>query len=315
MFRSAILSVGLMLASMAASADVRILFGFPPGTVGDTMGRLIAGHMTQTLGETVNVENKPGASGRIAAETVKSAAPDGKTLLLGPISTMALYPHVYAGQMTYNPLKDFVPLAHLADTMSALTVNARVPAKTLAEYVALVKKNPSYGFYGSAGAGSVTHFLGVMLANSAGVDLVHVPYKGIAPAVQALVGGETPAAVIALADVDPFAKSGQVRILATSGLKREASHPDVPTFIEGGVNISAVAWYGLFAPAGTPPALAARLSNAAIAALKDPAIRKRLVEIGAPPTAYGPEELDRIMREDYSKWGPIIKASGFKPGV
>jgi tripartite-type tricarboxylate transporter receptor subunit TctC len=217
--------------------------------------------------------------------------------------------------MTYDPMKDFQPLVHMADTMSALAVNAKVPAKTLQEYVALVKKDPKYGFYGSAAAGAVTHFLGVMLGSSAGIDLVHVPYRGIAPAVQALVAGETPAAVIALADVAPFAKTGQIRILATSGLKREASHPDVPTFIEGGVNISAVAWYAMFAPTGTPPAVIDRLSKAAIAALKDPAINKRLVEIGAPPTAYGPEELARIMREDFEKWGPVIKASGFKPGV
>jgi len=260
------------------------------------------------------VENKAGAGGRIGNEVVKAAVPDGNTLLMTPVATMSIFPHSYAGQLRYDPFKDFMPVAHLSNFQLGLAVNAQVPAKTLAEYVALVKADPAkYGFYASAAAGSLPHFFGVMFGKSAGISLTHVPYKGTAPAMQALASGEVVALSTVVADIKSVMDAGKARLLAVAGEKRDATLPDVPTFRELGHDLVAQPWYALFAPAGTAPAAIERLSKAAIAAVQDPAIHKRLVEMNLEPTGYGPERLGQVMRDDYERWGPVIRASGFKP--
>jgi tripartite-type tricarboxylate transporter receptor subunit TctC len=227
---------------------------------------------------------------------------------------MSIYPHSFAGQLRYDPFKDFEPVAHLSDFQLSLGVSMKVPANTLAEYVALVKKDPkAYGFYASAAAGSIPHFLGVMFGRAAGIELTHVPYKGTAGVLQALAGGEIAAATTLSADIGTLVKGGKARLLAVSGAKRDPAFPDVPTFRESGYDMVGTGWYGLFAPAGTPAAAIDRLSKAAIAAVKDPAVSKRMADIGLEPTGHGAAELGRVMKADYDKWGPVIKASGFKP--
>src|SRR5581483_671268 len=174
-----------VLAAQSATAQegvTRIVLGYPAGATSDILSRLVAEHMRQTLGRPFIVENKPGAGGQIANEVVKAAAPDGATLLITPVATMAIFPHSFAGKLRYDPFKDFVPVAHLSNFQLGFGVNANVPAKTLAEYVAAVKKDPKLGFYASAASGSIPHFFGVMFARTAGIDLTHVPYKGTAPA-------------------------------------------------------------------------------------------------------------------------------------
>jgi tripartite-type tricarboxylate transporter receptor subunit TctC len=306
----------LLFGAHAAAQEgaIRVVLGYPAGATSDILSRLVAEHMRSALGRPVIVENKPGAGGRIGNEVVKAAAPDGTTLLMTPVATMAIFPHSFAGSLRYDPLRDFAPVAHLSDFHLGLGVAANVPARTLAEYVALVKKDPKAGYYASAAPGSLPHFLGVMFARTAGIELVHVPYKGTAPSMQAIAGGEISAISTVTADIGTLVKSGKARLLATSGAQRARAFPDVPTFKESGYDMVAVPWYALFAPAGTPPAAIERLSKAAIAAVRDPVLRDKLEQMGLEPTGRGPSELAAILKADYDKWGPVIRASGFKPG-
>ena len=316
MLRFAAMLVALALAAPALSQDktVKIVLGFPAGATSDLLSRLVADHMRQTLGQPVIVENKPGAGGQVANEGVKAAPADGTTLLMTPVATMSIYPHSYGAQLRYDPFKDFEPVAHLSDFQLSLGVSAKVPANTLAEFVALVKKDPkTYGFYASAAPGSIPHFLGVMFARAAGIELTHVPYKGTAPVLQALAAGEIVAATTLSADIGTLVKGGRARLLAVAGAKRDPAFPDVPTFKESGYDMVGTGWYGFFVPAGTPPAAIDRLAKAAIAAVRDPAVNKRMADMGLEPTGLGPAELARIMKADYESWGPVIKASGFKP--
>lgn len=314
MHRIAAAVFALVISGAAAAQDrtIKIVLGFPAGATSDILTRLVADHMRQTLGAPVIVENKAGAGGQIANETVKNAAPDGTTLLMTPVATMSIFPHSF-GTLRYDPFKDFDPVTHLSNFQLSLGVSIKIPAKTLAEYVALVKQDPKNGFYASAAAGSIPHFLGVMFARTAGIEMTHVPYKGTAPLLQALAGGEIAAGTTLAADIGSLVRSGKARLLAVSGAKRDPAFPDVPTFREQGYDMEAIGWYGLFAPAATPRTELDRLSRAAIAAIKDPGVAKRMLDIGLDPTGYGPPELARIMKADYDKWGPVIRASGFKP--
>jgi tripartite-type tricarboxylate transporter receptor subunit TctC len=298
----------------AQQGTVRMVLGYPAGATSDILSRLVADHMRRALGQPVIVENKPGAGGRIGNETVKAAAPDGATLLMTPVATMAIFPHSFAGSLRYDPLRDFAPVAHLSNFHLGLGVAASVPARSLAEYVALVKKDPKAGYYASAAAGSLPHFLGVMFARTAGIELTHVPYKGTAHAMQAIAGGEISAISTVAADIGTLVRGGKAHLLATSGARRAAAFPDVPTFKESGYDMEAVPWYALFAPAGTPRAAIERLSAAAVAAVRDPALKEKLEQMGLEPTGLGPDELAAILKADYDKWGPVIRASGFKPG-
>jgi tripartite-type tricarboxylate transporter receptor subunit TctC len=313
MWRAVLLAwcLGVSQAAAAQEGTIRIVLGFPAGASSDLLTRLLADHMRATLGQAVIVENRTGAGGQIANEAVKSAAPDGHTLLMTPVATMSIYPHSYA-RLRYDPFKDFEPIAHLADFQLALGVSAKVRAGTLAEYVALVKKDSKAGYYASAAPGSIPHFFGVMFARTAGIEMTHVPYKGTAQVLQALAAGEIAAATTLAADIGALARAGKARILATTGAARSPAFPDVPTFRESGYDIEGTGWYGLFAPAATPAATVARLSAAAIDAMRAPAVRSRLENLGVEPTGLGPRELAAVMKRDYERWGPVIKASGFK---
>jgi len=313
-------ALALLLAAAAAPAlaqpagTVRIIVGYPAGATSDALTRVIAEHMAATLQQTVIVENKPGAGGRIGNELVKAAPADGSTLLMTPVATMSIFPHSYAGQLRYDPFKDFAPVAHLSNFQLGLGVAKSVPATTLAEYVAWVKTDPQKNsFYGSAAPGSIPHFFGVMFGREAGLPLTHVPYKGTAAAMQALAGGEISALSTVAADIRALVQADRARLLAVAGEARDPAFPAVPTFREQGFNLVALPWYGLFAPAGTPPAVLDRLSKAAMAAVADPAVNQRLVQMGLAPTGFAPDRLAKVMQEDYDRWGPVIRASGFKP--
>ncbi|HEX7054762.1 MAG TPA: tripartite tricarboxylate transporter substrate-binding protein [Burkholderiales bacterium] len=307
------LAVGAAQPASAQEGVLHVVLGFPAGATSDLLSRLLADHMRVTLGRTIVVENKVGAGGRIANEAVKAAAPDGNTLLMTPVATMAIYPHSFAGRLRYDPFKDFAPVAHLSNFQLGFGVAAHVPAKTLDQYVAAVKKDAKLGFYASAAPGSIPHFFGVMFARTAGIELTHVPYKGTAHALQGLAGGEVAAISTVAADIGTLVRSGKARLLAVSGEKRAAVFPDVPTFRESGYDLVALPWYALFAPAGTPQAAIDRYAKAAIAAMHDPALREKLQKMGLEPTGLGPQELAKILKDDYQSWGPVIRASGFKP--
>ncbi len=315
--RACVLALAACLAAPVAAQDgtIKIVVGYPAGATSDALTRVLAEAMTSRLNQTVIVENKVGAGGRIANEVVKAAPADGTTLLMTPVATMSIFPHSFAGQLRYDPFKDFTPVAHLSNFQLGLGVATGVPAKNLAEYVAWVKSDPQKNsFYGSAAAGSLPHFFGVMFARPAGLTLTHVPYKGTASAMQALAAGEISALSTVAADIRSLVQADKARLLAVAGEQRSEAFPNVPTFREQGYDLVANPWYGLFAPAGTPPATVQRLAKAAMDAISEPAVRKRLVEMGLEPTGLAPERLGAIMKADFERWGPVIRESGFKPG-
>jgi len=314
--RMAALLLVLTLALPATAQDktLKFVLGYPPGASSDLLTRLLADKMRPALGMHTIVENRTGAAGIVGTESVKNSPPDGTTILLTPLAPMVAFPHSHGAALRYDPFKDFAPVAHICDFQLALVVNADLPAKNVAEYIALVKRDPKAGDYASAAAGSLPHYLGVMFAKATGLDMTHVPYRGTAPALQALVGGEVKAAMFVLADALTTVRSGKARLLAVAGAKRASMAPDVPTFKELGYDLEASAWYALFAPAGTPKELIDKYAKAAIDVVHSPDMMQRLEQMGLEPTGLPPGDLARILRSDYDKWGPVIKASGFKPG-
>jgi len=294
-----------------AEEPLKLVLGFPPGASSDTLTRLIADKMRVSLGRTVVVENKPGAVGIVANLAVKSAPPDGNTLLMTPLAPMVAFPHSYS-KLDYDPFKDYVPVAELCAFYLAMGVGSAVPARTLAEYAALVKTGGTYANFASAAAGSLPHFFGLMFAKAAGVQLTHVPYKGTANVMQAMMSGEIPAAVLTVADWGTLQQSGKGRMLAVSSPQRLAQYPDVPTFKESGYAIEGSAWYGLFAPAGTPQPIVDKLAADAVDAVRQPDVRQKLEPLGLDVTGLGSTDMAKILRDDYDRWGPVIRASGFK---
>jgi len=308
-----LLSLALALPAAAQEKTLKFVLGYPPGASSDILTRLLADKMRASLGQPTIVENKAGAGGIVGTEAVKNAAPDGTTLLMSPLAPMVAFPHSHGALIRYDPFKDFEPVAHLTNFQIALVVNAELPVKSVADYVALVKKDPKAGDYASAAAGSLPHYAGVMLAKSAGIEMTHVPYKGTAPALQALISGEVKAAMFVLSDALTAVRSGKARVLAVAGAQRSPLAPEAPTFRELGYPIEASAWYALFAPAGTPKDIIEKQAKAAVDAVHSPDMREKLDQMGLEPTGLGPAELAKILRADYDKWGPVIKASGFKP--
>ncbi len=313
MTRRAALGAAVAFAATAKADDrpLRIVLGYPAGASSDTITRLVADKMRVSLARPVVVENKPGANGIVANLTVKMAPPDGTTLLMTPLANMVAFPHSYA-RLDYDPFRDYVPVAHVAAFQIAFGVGPDVPAKTLADYVALAKTGGRYAYFASAAAGSLPHFFGLLFARTAGIDLTLVPYKGTAPVLQALIAGEIPAAVLPISDLGSLAQSGKARLLATAGAERSPQYPDVPTFKESGYDIEGSAWYALFAPAGTPRAIVDRLAAAAIDAVHQPDLKQKIEPLGLETTGYGPDRLAKILKDDDAKWGPVIAASGFK---
>ena len=302
--------------SLAQDKTLRIVVGYPPGASSDLLTRLLAERMRPLLGgQTIIVENKAGGGGIVGNETVKAAPPDGSTLLLTPIATMAAFPHSHGANLRYDPFKDFEPVAHLTNFQLSLLLNSDLPAKNVAEYIALVKKDPRLGDYASAAAGSLPHYFGVLFSKAAGIEMTHIPYKGTSPALQALAGGEVKAAMFVLADALTLVRSGKARVVAVSGSVRSGLAPEVPTFKELGYSIEGNGWFALFAPAKTPKDVIDRYARATIEVIRAPDMKQRLEQMGLEPTGLGPGELGAILKTDYDKWGPVIRASGFKPNL
>jgi tripartite-type tricarboxylate transporter receptor subunit TctC len=309
----------LMLAGFAAPAlaqdkidrPVKILVGFPAGGTADIMARAVADKMRDTLGQPVIVENRPGAIGRIAADAVKAAAPDGTTIMVMPIGPMVVVPHTYK-TISYDPIKDFAPIGMGSTFQFAIAAGPQSGAKTWAEYVTWAKANPGKSSYATSGAGSLPHFFGVLLGREGRIEMLHVPYKGSAAYTNDLLGGQVPTAVDAIADLTELHRAGKVQILASSGAKRSTAVPDVPTFAELGVKgVEAEGWFGFFAPAKTPKPIIDQLNKSLNQALTAPDIAERLTRLGLDPAPTTPEEFGRIVAADYAKWGPVVKASGF----
>jgi tripartite-type tricarboxylate transporter receptor subunit TctC len=311
-----VMAFALLTSGLAWSQNntIKIIVGYPPGATSDLLTRVMADAMSKRLNQPVIVENRTGAGGQLGNMAVKAAPADGTTLLMTPVATMSIFPHSYAGQLKYDPFKDFAPVAHLSNFQIGFGLANKVPANNLKEYIEWVKTSPAQNaFFGSAAPGSLPHFMGVLFAQSAGIKLEHVPYRGTATAMQALAAGEIPALSTVAGDIQSLVDGKKARLVAVAGEKRSPMFPDVPTFREQGVDLVASPWYALFAPAGTPPDVIQKLARAATASIQDPAVNKKLVDMELEPTGYGPDRLAQIMKADYEKWGPPIRASGFTP--
>lgn len=295
--------------------QVKILYGFPAGSSGDIVARRVGEKMAGTsyTRNVAVVENKPGAGGRIALDVLKPSPADGTVLALTPYSMLALFPHVYS-KLTYDAFKDFVPVSMAAIMQHGLAVGPMVPesVKNVKDFLAWAKANPKDANYGSPGAGSTPHFIGALLGILGGVDLKHVPYRGSVPGVTDVVGGQIAAMVTPHGDFLANHRAGKMRILATSGSKRSPFVPDVPTLAEQGFPELVVdEWFSFFAPAKTPaPVIAA--ANAAInAAVKDKGVIDSLAMVGLIAQGSTPEELGRSQKEQFDRWGPLVKRVGF----
>jgi len=311
------LLAALAVAAPSARADVdkpvRLLVGFAPGGSADIAARLVADRIKDDLHQPVVVENRPGAGGRLVADAVKNAPADGSVLMLTPIVVTVLAPMVFS-KLPYDPVADFAPVAQVANFQFALSVNANHPARTMKELVAWYKANPAKANFGSPAPGSLPHFFGVMIAKGTGVELVHVPYNGGGPMMNALMGGEQlTAAIDTLVEQVELHRTGRVRILATSGATRSPLLPDVPTFAEAGLaGIEGTAWFGIYAPAKTPESTVRQLNAAINKALASAELRERLTKLGLEPAGGSADDLAARMAQDSARWAPIVKASGFR---
>ena len=299
------------LPGFAQAAPVKILVGFPPGGSADITARLIAEKMSVSMGVPVVVENRPGAGGRIAAQAVKDAAPDGNLLMLAPMAVMVVQPVVFKS-IKYDTTKDFTAIGNAATFPLALAAGPATPAKTMAELVTWLKANPALGNYGSPGTGSLPHFLGEMLGQSVGVKLQHVPYQGGAPLMTALLGGQLPIGFDTPLEFAENHRAGKLRILAVSSSQRMPQFPEVPTLREAGVNIEASAWFGVFGPAGMPAARVEALNAATQAALRQTDVVSRLYNLGLSASPESAADMARRMAADKARWEPVIKSTGFQ---
>jgi tripartite-type tricarboxylate transporter receptor subunit TctC len=307
--------LGLAGAWQARAQDypnrpITLVIPFAPGGSTSIVGRVIADKMSQLLGQGIVVDNRPGAGGTVGTKAVAKSAPDGYTILLGYTGTLAIGPSLYK-DAGYDPRKSFAPIGLIGNAPSVLAVHPSFPANSVAELIAYARANPGKVNFGSAGVGSVNHITGEYFARSAGITLVHIPYKGTGPALTDLLGGHIPMALAPIPAVHANVTAGLLRALAVTGKTRSGLLPDVPTISEAGLTgFEASLYYGLVAPAGTPQAAIDRLSKALQAALVSDEVKKQLALDGTEITFGTPEEYAAFIDRDEKKWAELVKASG-----
>lgn len=280
------------------------------GSTNDLLARLVAPHLEAALGQPFIVENRPGAGGNIGADYVVRSAPDGHTLLIGYNGPIAINKSLFAN-LPYDPLTDLAPITLAVSSPQYLVVRPDLPVKTFDEFIAYAKANPGKLSFASVAVGSASHLTMEMLNLEAGTDIVHIPYKGAAPALVDLLGGTVDAAFLVPGNVQQYLKDGRLRALASSGLERFPSTPDVPTVAESGFpGFNAVSWIGLLAPAGTPPAAIEAYNKAMVETLKKPEVRKRLEDIEFTVVASSPQAFHDWIAEEIPRWGQVIQATG-----
>ncbi len=306
-----LLAASPFMALPAAAQDkppLKILVGFPPGGSADVIARLIGDAIRDDF-STVTVENRPGAGGRIALTAVKNAKPDGQTVIILPSGPMVLFPHVYK-KLDYDAVKDFTPVSQIAAFQFGVVSGPATGAKTVAEMLAKAKADPKAATYGSPGLGTLPHFMGVLMEQSAGVPFTHVPFQGGAPANTALLGGHIGYKFDVVSETAELHRGGKVRIIAVTGDKRDPQVPEVPTLKESGVNMVATAWFAMYGPAGLPPPVLAKLERAVSAAVKKPEIQAKMTSLGYDPIGSTSAELAAAQRADLARWEKPIKATG-----
>lgn len=295
------------------SRPIRLIVHFPPGGSTDTVSRIFGPVLAERLGRPVIVDNRPGGNGVIGAEIAAKSAPDGHTLFVASASVLVLNPILYP-KIPYDPARDFAPITLLVTSPFIVAINpSLVPAASIRELVAAVRANPGKMAFASGGNGSAMHLAGELFRLLAGLDMIHVPYKGNGPAMADLAGGQVPIAFVDLGSTSAFSKSGRVRILAIAASQRTTLAPELPTAAESGLpNWEALGWYGLVAPAGTPADIIARVSTEMTAILKLPDIRARIVATGSEPAPDTPADFDKFIKSETGKWTKVIKEAGIK---
>ncbi len=307
-----LVSVGATTAALAAFPDkpIRLIVPFPPGGAADVMARGMAMHLGQDLGQQIVIENKAGAGGALAAEMVARLPPDGYNLLFGTLSIHAIVPAMNP-KIRYDPQKDFAPIALTHTAPRVLVVSSALNIKTVPELVAWAKREPNRVTYGSAGIGSANHLSGALLESVAGVEMLHVPYKGSAPLLTDVLAGRIDITFDSFAVYEEHIKSGRVRALAVTSKARMGVLPQVPTIEEAGLKGYEVSnWLGVLAPAGTPKEVIATLHASLGRAMATPALRSQLIALGIEPTFSTPEEFAALLRAERPKWAEIVKRSG-----
>src|ERR1700691_2607510 len=302
------------LAGAATYPDrtITVVVGFPPGGASDILARILTDKLGRLLGQPVIVDNRPGAGGNVAGEFVAHAAPDGYTLLIGNNAILATNASLYSN-IGYDAMKDFAPVSLIGTQANVLVVNPNVPAHSLAELIALAKANPGKLNFASSGYGLAAHLAGELFKAQAHIDIVHVPYKGSAPALEDVIAGQDQMMFATTSGVMGFLKNGQVRPLAVTTLKRTAALPDIPTMDEAGLpGFEATTWHGLVAPAGTPPDIIGTLHRAVVETLKDAGVQQKLAALGVDTVGDTPDEFAAYIGSEIPKWAAIIKASGAK---
>jgi tripartite-type tricarboxylate transporter receptor subunit TctC len=310
--------VALFLACFAHAAaaqypnrPVKLVVPFPPAGATDVVGRLIAAKLGERLGQSVVVDNKPGAGGTIGSDLVAKSAPDGYTLLIATSSTHSIGPALQ--KLAYDPIRDFAPITHVANVPNVLVVSPTLAVGSVKELVALAKARPGQLNFASSGVGTIVHLNGELFKMISGTDIVHVPYKGTALSIPDVATGNIAMLFDSLASVMPHIKSGKVRPIAVNAARRQALLPDIPTLAESGMpQFDRYTWFGMFAPAGTPPEIVARLQREVVAALQAPDLLERFASVGAEPVGSTPAEFVERIRSDAQRWSEVIRAANVK---
>ncbi len=287
---------------------IHLVVGFTPGGGVDINARLLAAKLSEYLGQQVIVDNRPGAGTNIANEFVARSAPDGYTLLMST-ATVAINMALYK-KLNYDTLRDFAAVSMFSASPNILVVNASLPVTNVAQLIALARERPGALNYSSAGSGTTQHLSGELFKTRTGINIVHVPYKGTAPALTALIAGDVQASFANIPAIHQHIKAGKLRALASTGPKRSELMPDVPTMKESGVDMAVMVWYGVLAPAATPRAIVAKLAELVERAAHSPDLRQRLLDEGAEPVGNTPEEFGQLLRAEISTWAEAVKVSG-----
>jgi tripartite-type tricarboxylate transporter receptor subunit TctC len=304
----ALLTVAALNVHAQDKPTLKILVGFPPGGSADVMARLVADALRDDFNPIV-VDNKPGAGGRIALNMVKNAKPDGQTVIVLPSGPMVLFPHVYK-KLDYDAVKDFTPISQIARFQFGVVAGPASGVKNMNEMIAKAKANPGANSYGTPGAGTLPHFMGVLMEQSAGVQLNHVPFQGGAPANNALLGGHIDYKFDVVSETAELHHSGKARIIAVTGSKRDTQVPEVPTLKEAGIAMDATAWFAMYGPAGLQGDALARLERAMVKIVRQPTFKDKLVKLGYEPMGSNSTELAAAQKADLARWEKPIKATG-----
>jgi tripartite-type tricarboxylate transporter receptor subunit TctC len=304
------LTVGVARADDYPSHPIRIVVPFAAGGTSDLVTRILGQALGTALKVAVVVDNRPGAGGNIGSDLVAHAAPDGYTLLMGTVATHGINATLYK-KMPFDPVEDFAPISLVASTPSVLEVNPSLPVKSVQDLIDYAKANPGKLYFGSAGNGSSHHLAGELFDSMAGVKMTHVPYRGTAAAVTDTIAGQVQVIFDTLPSAMPFVKSGQLRAIAVTSSRRDPALPNLPTLAESGLpGYEVGSWYGLLAPAGTPPAVVEKISKLVAQLVRRPDIKQKLLEQGATPVGDTPAEFAAHIASELKKWAPVVRASG-----